>query len=248
MSKFYNYLEERKGLHMRPKAGSQYGHGITFIDIDETVFNTFAKIKVIDKETGKVKRELDNQEYNSDVLGPGEKYDYGQFRDAEFFLKTSKPIPRMVKRINRMIQKIQGTERGSGSRIVFLTARSDFDDKNKVIQTFEKYGIKIDKPTTYIERSGNIAAAAMAAGKSISTEEAKKKVMLKYLKTGDFRRVRLIDDYEPNLRALLEIEKNLPKDIEKKIREKWNVPPDEPAIEVYALHMQPDGSLKRVKM
>ena len=42
---------------------SDFGKGITFIDIDETIFHTFAKIKVF--KDGKLKRELDNQEFNT---------------------------------------------------------------------------------------------------------------------------------------------------------------------------------------
>ena len=80
--RFDNYLTEFAREH--------YGAGITFIDIDETVFRTFAKILV--KKGGKVVRELDNQEFNSYELKEGESYDFHQFKDAELFAKTSIPI------------------------------------------------------------------------------------------------------------------------------------------------------------
>lgn len=227
MTKFINYLNERK---------SQYGKGITMVDIDETIFNTFAKILVKDKDTGKVVRDLDNQEFNSYVLKSNEEYDFGQFRDAKFFLNTSIPIDKTVKRIQKMIDRIESM--GKGSRIVFLTARADFDNKNDVINTFKKHGIKIKKPTTYIERAGNL--------KTGTIDEKKKKIILDYLKSGEYRRVRLLDDHIPNLKALLDIERNLPKEIENKVREKYNVPPEEEAIEFFALHVKSDGSLQRI--
>lgn len=244
--KFIHYLNERQG-NTETRAGMQYGNGITFIDIDETVFKTYAKILVVDTNTGETIKELDNQEFNSYKLKPGEDYDFKQFRDSKLFHDTSKPIPDTINRIQRMIDKIENTERGKGSRIVFLTARSDFDNKHKVIDTFQKHGIKIKKPTTYIERSGNISAEYRAKGKRISTEDAKKKVMLKYLKTGLYRRVRLIDDYKPNLKALLDIKNNLPSDIEEKVRNMWNIPDNEPAINFYALWIDENGKLHNIK-
>ena len=44
---------------------SEYGKGITFIDIDETIFRTFAMIYVLDKESKEVVKKLNNQEFNT---------------------------------------------------------------------------------------------------------------------------------------------------------------------------------------
>lgn len=214
-----------------------YGAGITFIDIDETVFRTFAKILVV--KDGKTVRELDNQEFNNYTLKDGESFDFHQFRSAELFHKTSIPIPQTVARIKKMLAQIK--ERHSKSRIVFLTARSDFDDKKEFLKTFEDVGIKMDSPTVYVERTGNI--------KTGTVDEKKKKVMLKYLNTGDFRRVRLLDDYKPNLKALLDIEKQHGDDLAEKVIKNYNLDMDEeriPAIQYFALHVLPDGSLRRL--
>src|SRR5258708_1289266 len=96
-----------------------YGYGISFVDIDETVFNTFAQVKVM--KDGQVVRTLDNQQFNGDRLQAGESYDFGAFRDANFFLETSKPILPIINRIKKILQII--TTNSEGSRIVFLTAR-----------------------------------------------------------------------------------------------------------------------------
>ena len=50
MSRFKKYINEKTNLK------SDYGAGITFIDIDETVFRTFAKILVKDKITGVINK------------------------------------------------------------------------------------------------------------------------------------------------------------------------------------------------
>ena len=215
----------------------KYGKGITFIDIDETVFRTFAKILV--KKDGKTVRELDNMEFNSYVLKDDESYDFQQFRNAELFRKTSIPIPQTVNRIKRMLASIKAQD--NGSKIVFLTARSDFDDKKTFLKTFKDHGIDMSRPDVFVERAGNLDVGTVDA--------AKKQIMLRYIKTGEFRRVRLLDDHKPNLRALKDIEKNLPKDIEQKVIDKYNLDMEEeklPAISFYALYAKPDGSLQLI--
>lgn len=206
--KFKNYLKEQ----------NNDGWGISFIDIDETVFKTFATIHVI--KNGKVISKLNNQEFNSYQLKDGESYDFGEFESAELFNKTSIPIKQTASRIKKMISRIKET--GSKSKIIFLTARSDFDDKKTFLKTFEQHGISMDTSHVYVERAGNLNTG--------TTEGNKKVVMLKYLRQGIYRRARLIDDYKPNLRALLEIRDNLPKDIENKVRKIYNLSDDEVAI------------------
>lgn len=192
---------------------------ITFIDIDMTVFYTFAKILVRNKDTGEITKELDNQEFNSYRLKSYEEYDFNQFRDSKFFYETSKPIEKNIKRVQKMIDDI---ERNNGSsRIVFLTAREDFDNKENVIKTFEKNGIKIKKPITYIERSGNIKVGTI--------EEKKERIISNYLKTKKYKIVRLLDDHKPNLIKFLELKR-------KKFQD----------LKFFALESKNDGSLERV--
>lgn len=227
--RLYNFLVERY-------EHSQKGFGITFIDIDETTFNTFAKILV--KKNGKIVRELDNQQFNSDVLSDGEEYDFGQFRSADLFKRTSLPIIKTVNMIKNMIKNIKKNE--SSSKIIFLTARSDFDDKQTFLDTFRAYGIDVDFPNVYIERTGNMSTGTV--------DERKKKVMMEYIKTGIYRRVRLVDDHLPNLKALTDIEKNIPIDVVQKVRDTYNLPINDPvpAIQFFALHVDSSGNLKRI--
>jgi len=225
MKLFSDYLTEDKNK----------GWGITFIDIDETVFNTFAKIHVI--KNGKLVKKLDNQEFNSYVLKGNEEYDFGEFRSAEIFKKTSIPIPKTINRIKKMLSRIRET--GSKSRIVFLTARADFDDKKSFLKLFEDHGISMDKKNVYVERAGNI--------KTGTIPEKKKKIMLGYIKSGIYRRVRLVDDHKPNLKALLDIRDNISDDIKNKVKKKYNLNDDEIPIKFFALWCTDTGQLQEIQ-
>lgn len=238
--KFKNYLNE---------LASDYGRGITFIDIDETIFKTFAKIYILNKETGEIKRKLTNQEYNTYELQPNEKLDFREFRNAETFAKTSVPIEKTIKRIKRMFQNINKR----GSKIVLLTARGNFDDKKTFLQAFRDVGIPIDK--IYVERVGNFLEhpeiyknIIKNKGMPKSIDKMKEAVIMTYLETGLYRRVRLIDDDKKNVKTFIKIKDRMPKSIIQKIKKIHNIPEDEdfPVIEFYGLLVKDDGSLKRI--
>lgn len=219
------FLNERKGV---------YGKGISFVDIDMTLFRTFAKIYVVDKETGEVKKKLDNQQFNSYTLQPDEEFDFREFSDANLFRGTSQPIIPTIERIKRMINMLKKNTRGS--KIIFLTARADFDNKREFLNAFKDYGIDIDfRPEVYIERAGNL--------KSGTVPQRKERIILDYLKKENYRRVRMFDDHTGNLKQFSEIADKLPEDIIENVREEYNIPEDEVVMEFYALHVGESGKL-----
>jgi hypothetical protein len=222
--KFDNYLNE---------LASRFGKGITFIDIDETIFNTFAKIYVI--KNGKIIKKLSNQEFNTYELQDGESFDFREFRDATMFKKTSKPIPNTIKRIKRMFKNIDRR----GSKVVLLTARGAFPDMTTFKSTFKKHGIPIDQID--IVFAGDIKAGSVAA--------AKKKVIMDYIKTGEYRRVRLIDDDIKNVNFFLSIEHEVPDSVINKVKKKYDIlgPESIEPIQFFGLLVKDDGSLKRIK-
>jgi deferrochelatase/peroxidase EfeB len=209
-----------------------YGYGISFFDIDETLFHTFAQIKVL--RNLQVERVLDNQEFNEDKLAEGESYDFGDFRDAKHFLETSVPIVPIIRRLKKILSLI--TAKSEGSRIVFLTARSDFDDKDLFLNTFRKYGIDIDSDRMYVERSGNLQTGTVA--------EKKKDIVTKYLATGKYRRVRLIDDNKENLIGFLSIKETISKEILDLIRENHSLPADVDPVEFSAYLVDAVGDMQ----
>jgi hypothetical protein len=213
---------------------SDYGKGISFVDVDETIFRTFAMIHVLDKETGKLIKKLTNQEFNSYKLKDNEKFDFSEFRDAKLFYDTSKPIEPMIDRIKRMINRLKQNERGS--KIIFLTARADFNNKGPFLATFKKYGIDVDfRPEVYIERSGNL--------KSGTVSQKKEAIILKYLKVDAYRRVRMIDDHVENITQFISIANKLPASIIDNVRKTYNIPEGEPVMEFYGLYIDKNGKL-----
>jgi len=211
---------------------SKYGKGITFIDIDETIFKTFALIRVL--KHGQIIKKLTNQEFNTYELQPDEEFDFHEFRSAEMFAKTSIPIPTTIKRIKRMFKNIDRR----GSKVIFLTARADFDSKETFLQKFRDHGIPIDN--IYVERAGNL--------KTGTTSQRKEQIVLKYLNSGVYRRVRLIDDDMANIKGFLSIEKRLPDSLIKKVEKIHGIEGEEsiPPIEFFGLCVKPNGSLKRI--
>lgn len=185
--------------------------GLTVFDIDETLFNTSALVKVV--KDGKVIKKLDNQGYNTYKLKPGEEYDYGEFRDAQVFHDTSIPIWSMIKKAKAIIKNATN----AGSKVIIVTARNDFDNKDVFLNTFRRYGIDIDK--VYVERAGKLGLGSSAKNKRF--------IFHKYLRSGKFGRVRFFDDAVSNLISFNALQKQYP------------------GISFEAYHVKHDGSVKR---
>ena len=169
------------------------GRGLTIFDIDETLFHTKAFVQV--KKNGKIIKQLDNIAYSKYKLKRGEELDFGQFKDAKKFKETSTPMANMINKAKAIIRN--STKRGS--KVIFVTARADMDDKKLFIDTFKAQGIDMSK--VYIERAGNFG---------IETGKIKSIVFRKYLDTGKYRRIRLFDDSMENLLALLALRDDYP--------------------------------------
>lgn len=172
----------------------QRDRGLTIFDIDETLFRTKAKVDVV--KNGEVVRSLDNQEFNTYKLKSDEEYDFHEFRSAEVFRKTSTPIAKMVGKMKAILRN--AVKRGS--RVIVVTARGDFDNKEMFLDTFRAHDIDID--SAYVERAGNLGLGSAAKNKRF--------VFHKYLKSGDYSRVRLFDDSKQNLNTFMSLQKKYP--------------------------------------
>ena len=190
-------------------------NGLTILDIDDTLIHTTAKIAVI--KDGKKIKELTNQQFNTYKLKAGESFDFGQFKDAEKFYRESQPINKMLNKAKAILRNVG---KKPGSRIVIITARNDFNNKQKFLKTFAKHGLDMRK--IRVERAGKI--------NDVSNVALKKVIIIRnYLNTGNFKRVRLFDDSMANLRAFLNMKK------------------DFPGVEFSAYFAQADGSVKVIK-
>lgn len=186
MKRFKEYLKQEK----------EYG-SLTIFDIDDTLFHTTAQIAV--KKDGKVIKKLTNQEFNDYVLKSGETFDYKEFYDASKFYKESKPVAKMMA---KAIAILRNSVRNPKSKVIIVTARANFDNRDKFLATFKKHGFDIDK--VRVERAGNI--------KDIEVGAIKKAVIINnYLKTGQFGRVRFFDDAMSNLKEFLKLKSRFPK-------------------------------------
>jgi len=201
MKKFNEFLAEKAGK------------GLTIFYIDDTLFISKARVIVVNTNTGKTKA-LTPMEFNSYKLRKHEEYDYGEFKSAKLFYQTATPIGRMVDKAKAIIRNATA----KGSKVIIVTARANMDDKKLFVKTFESHGIPMKD--VYIERAGNMSG---------SSAENKKVIFRKYLKTGEYARIRLFDDHKENLKALLDLKREFP------------------SVDMFAYLANLKGSVKRIK-
>ena len=169
------------------------GKGLTIFDVDETLFHTKAYVQV--KKNGKVIKQLDNLAYSKYKLKKGEELDFGQFKNSKIFSTTSTPMANMINKAKVIIKNAAK----SGSKVIFVTARADMDDRKLFIDTFKAQGIDMSK--VYVERAGNLGT---------KTGKIKSIIFRKYLDSGEYKRIRLFDDSMENLLALLALRDDYP--------------------------------------
>jgi len=166
---------------------------------------------------GKVIRKLTNNEFNNYTLKAGEDFDFSEFRDAHKFYHESKPIQRMLAKAKAILAN---SVKNPNSKVVIITARANFDDKDKFLATFRKYGFDIDK--VRVERAGNIEGEIIPAFK-------KAIIIRNYLNTKQYSKVRLFDDSMSNLKEFLRLKTEF----------------EEVTFE--AFFANPDGSIRTIK-
>jgi len=177
---------------------------LVIFDIDDTLVNTTTKVGV--RRDGKLVKQLNSHDFTHYELQPGEEFDFGGFRDAREFFTQAQPIPGMMRQLKQDIE--------SGNKVIMLTARSDFNDRDVFLDTFRQYGIDMDRIHVY--RAGNLVTRA-------ATEEKKKIILKHLLGKHAYEKVIMYDDSVPNLNAFLSLKQ------------------DFPYTEFYAWHVDPSG-------
>ena len=191
-------------------AEARGGQGLTIFDIDKTLFHSDTKVGI--KKDGKIIKTLDK--FEKYKLKKGEEFDFGEFKDAKRFAQTASPIGRMIAKAKVIIRNATKT----GSKVIFVTARADMDDKKLFINTLKAHGLDMSK--VYVERAGNLG---------IDTAKNKSTILKTYLDSGKYARVRMFDDQLDNLKALLSLKDDYPK------------------IKFEAWKVLPKGSIKTVR-
>ncbi len=180
-------------VQMRANEFTPGNRDLIIFDIDDTLLHTTAKIKVV--QNGQVVRTLTNQEFNNYKLAPGEEFDFGEFRNAEKFRQESKPIAPMIRKLKTILSH------AGNAKVIMLTARADFDDKETFLQTFQDLGI--DMSRVHVHRAGNLPGNEAPAYK-------KAVWVRKYLNTRQYGHVRLYDDSMSNLKVFKDLKKEYP--------------------------------------
>lgn len=164
-------------------------------DLDETLVAhdpDKLRVHVVNPQNQRV-ASLTNQEYNTYKLKPGHKYDYSDFKSTDVFRKSAHPIRKMLAKM-KAIHK-------NGGKVEIVTARADFDSKEKFANEMARYGIDINK--IHVRRSGNLNPLGSA---SVN----KANMISKLIKNGKYKKVHLYDDSESNLDHFLKLKERHP--------------------------------------
>jgi hypothetical protein len=185
-------INDEQGKQIGERLNRTGSSELVIFDIDDTLLHTTAQIKVI--KDGTPIRSLTNQEFNNYKLGPGEEFDFGEFRNAQKFEEESVPIGPMLDKLKQDL--------ASGKNVVMLTARADFDNQKAVWRTFKRHGIDINKDV-HLFRAGNLPGnESPAVKKAIHVS--------KWLGTGNYSKIVMYDDSEKNLTVFKSLEKKFP--------------------------------------
>jgi hypothetical protein len=174
---------------------------ITFIDIDETLFFTKGNILVKDKD-GNILKKLTSQEYNTYITKSHEYLDFSEFISTELFINTATPNQPMINILKNLFENTKTTN----SEVYLLTARQDFDDKDRFLEFLVKHGIEAghkDDQKVHVIRAGNIPGFDNAG---------KKYHIIKKILEGNeqFKTIKLYDDSKANLEAFNELKQDYP--------------------------------------
>lgn len=175
----------------RELSGKKGGCFIAF-DLDDTVLKTSAKI-IVQYDNGETKT-FSTEEYGK--LDPTTfTPDFSEFKDPNKLTRESVVMERNMRLFLMMQEMTKAKMMEDGSRLVILTARSDFTSKEQVINYLAKLGVDVDR--VHFERAGNIGIK--------STSENKKKIVERYLEENSFASVILVDDSISNLDKIMSI-------------------------------------------
>ena len=164
---------------------------LVIFDIDDTLVHTQTKVHVV--KDGQVIKSLNSHDFTHYKLQDGEKFDFGDFANAQEFFNNAKPIIPMLDQLKQDI--------ATGNKVVMVTARADFDDRELFLDTFRKYGVDMGKVHVY--RAGNMTG-------KIQTEEKKKIIIRNLLNKANYTKAIMYDDAVPNLESFVELKDEYP--------------------------------------
>lgn len=168
---------------------------MVFMDIDDTLLFTTAKVNVI--KDGKKILKLTNSEYNDYDLKLGESYDFTEFEDSKMFASSSIPNYPMINMLKDMYNR--------GDEVLLLTARGDFDCKETIAKYFNELGIPVGH---YLDHKIHIARCGRDKYKSYGRSHMRKKHVIEKIlaKRPDVTCIEMYDDNMENLKTFKTID------------------------------------------
>ena len=163
---------------------------VIFIDIDDTLFFTQSCVLVMN--SGMCVKELNNKEFNDYELKDGESFDFSQFKCTDTFTNTSVPNKRMI--------DLLITLREEGNEICLLTARGDFNNKQKLISYLNQHKIDVGH---YRDNKIHIIRCGNKPGQSHIRKLHKIRKFLK--KRPDVTEIVMYDDHIKNLKEIMNL-------------------------------------------
>lgn len=167
-------------------AGGTRSKKVLIFDLDDTIINTSANIKVL--KNGREIKTISNKDFNNYILKPGESFDFTEFNDREILSKeTFTKYWRTLKR-----------EYLRGVHICILTARNDCD---MIRDFFLQNGINIKLALI-------IAVNDPRLGLNGNIHERKAQ-SIQYLHKLGYDTMIFFDDNKENLEAAKALEKSI---------------------------------------
>lgn len=171
------------------------GGSLIAVDLDDTLLKTTAKILVRFPDG---REELLSTEQYGKLRNVPHEPDFKEFSDPHKFITESTVMPNNMALFAQLQDEVKRKMEDDGSRIIILTARSDFASKDHVIYYLASIGVDVDR--VHFERAGNISKGC--------TGSNKRKIVESYLDNNDFASFILIDDSISNLEKVFDISKS----------------------------------------
>lgn len=167
------------------------------VDLDDTLLKTTAKISVRYRDG---REELMSTEQYAKLKNIPHEPDFKEFSDPHKFVTESTVLPKNMEIFAALQDAVKEKMEEDGSRIIILTARSDFVSKEQVIYYLSNIGVDVDR--VHFERAGNISKGC--------TGSNKRKIVESYLGNNEFSSFILIDDSLSNLEKVFDISEDRP--------------------------------------
>jgi hypothetical protein len=163
---------------------------LIIFDIDDTLVRSSANVYVVRNNT--VVKKLTTGEFTKYKLAEDEIFDFREFSCSKQFYESAKPIDSTVETLKHDI--------AVNNKVVMVTARADFNDREMFLDTFRSIGINMDQVHVY--RAGNI--------RNGSIESKKRAIVHQLLAAEQYAKAVMYDDCQKNLNAFMDLAEEFP--------------------------------------